>query len=75
MLKIQFQVLVGNRIKELRGIKNLSQEKLSHKANLDRTYINSVENGKRNVSINNIKKICDALDCSVKCFFDSNIFD
>ena len=46
---------IGNRIKELRNLKKISQLQLSNLANLDRTYITSVENGKRNVSIVNIE--------------------
>ncbi|GET25070.1 helix-turn-helix domain-containing protein [Prolixibacter sp. NT017] len=65
----------GLRIKELRAVKGLSQEALSHKAELDRTYITSVENGKRNVSIQAIQKIVKGLDVSFSEFFTSNLFD
>ena len=41
---------VGQRIKDLRSNLGLSQEKLALKADLDRTYIAGVENGKRNLS-------------------------
>lgn len=37
---------IGIRIKELRSVRGNSQEALAHLAELDRTYINSVENGK-----------------------------
>ena len=53
--------IVGNRIRELRSNAGLSQEKLALAANLDRTYIASVENGKRNISIINLEKIIKAL--------------
>ena len=65
---------VGQRIKELREEKNLTQEKLGHLSNIDRTYINSVENGKRNISIKNIEKISLALNISLKEFFNSKLF-
>lgn len=42
---------VGNRIRELRLIKKLSQEALANIAEIDRTYVTSVENGRRNISI------------------------
>lgn len=38
---------------------NLSQEKFSLMINMDRTYYASVEAGKRNISLQNIKKIAD----------------
>ena len=62
------------RIKELRGDKKISQEKLAEIADLDRTYVNSVENGKRNISIENIEKIAVALDVSMQEFFKDQKF-
>ena len=60
---------IGLRIRELRKAKGLSQEQLALKAEIDRTYMASVENGKRNVAIVNIEKIINALDTSFKDFF------
>lgn len=71
---MDIQVQFGKRIKELRLAKGLSQEALALKAEVDRTYMTGVENGKRNVAIKNIKKIIDALDISIPDFFNSNIF-
>ena len=65
---------IGMRIKELRGDKKISQEKLAEIADLDRTYVNSVENGKRNISIENIEKIAVALDVSMQEFFKDQKF-
>ena len=65
---------IGLRIKSLRLDANLSQEDLALKAGIDRTYINSVENGKRNISMININKITKALDTSLADFFNSDIF-
>lgn len=64
----------GLRVKELRLEKGLSQEKLANLAGVDRTYMTQVENGKRNISIENIKKICGALNVSMKNFFDGSQF-
>ena len=60
---------VGSRIRELRTAAGLSQEKLALAADIDRTYIASVENGKRNISIVNLEKIIKALDCTFAVFF------
>lgn len=62
---------VGSRIRELRIDAGLSQEKLALAAELDRTYIASVENGKRNISIVNLEKIIKALDSSFSVFFEN----
>jgi transcriptional regulator with XRE-family HTH domain len=52
---------IGFRIRELRLNAGLSQEKLSFKCKLDRTYVGSVERGERNVSLINLNKIALAL--------------
>ncbi len=65
---------IGLRVRELRKTNGLSQEKFSFECNLDRTYIASIERGKRNVSIVNVEKIANAFDLSVFDFFDSPIF-
>jgi len=66
---------IGLRIKELRKAKGLSQEQLALRAEIDRTYMASVENGKRNVAIINIEKILAALEISFSQFFNSPIFN
>ncbi len=59
------QEMVGKRIKELRKKTGLSQEKFALKIGMDRTYLASAENGKRNVSIVNLDKIARGLDMSL----------
>ena len=59
----------AKRIKELRHATGLSQEKFSLKIGLDRTYYASVEAGKRNISIVNIKKIADGLGVTLEELF------
>ena len=53
----------------------MSQKDLAYSADLDRSYIASVENGKRNISIVNIEKIANALAVSLKEFFKTIIFE
>jgi transcriptional regulator with XRE-family HTH domain len=65
---------VGIRLRELRTAKRLSQEKFSFECELDRTYIASIEPGRRNVSIANIEKIANAFRISVSEFFNSDLF-
>ena len=54
------KVTFGNRVKELRLKKSISQEKLAELADLDRTYIPGIEAGRRNVSLEVINKIAKA---------------
>lgn len=47
----------------------LSQEELAERAELHRTYISSIEHGKRNPSLENIEKLAKALDTSISELF------
>lgn len=71
---VDIRIKIGIRLKELRNEKGLSQEKFSFICELDRTYIASIEQGRRNVSVANIEKIATALDLSVYQFFKSDLF-
>jgi transcriptional regulator with XRE-family HTH domain len=55
----------GIRIKELRLQNNLSQESLANLADLDRTYIPSIEKGDRNVSIEVVHKLSLAFNLKI----------
>jgi transcriptional regulator with XRE-family HTH domain len=56
----------GNRVRRARVSRELSQEQLAERAELDRTYISGIERGIRNVSLLNIYKIADALQLSAR---------
>ncbi|WP_461815888.1 helix-turn-helix domain-containing protein [Faecalimonas sp.] len=60
---------VGLRIKQLRSQQGISQEKLALKAEIDRTYLAGVEQGRRNPSIKSLEKIINALEISFSDFF------
>lgn len=60
---------IGKRIKEIREKKSISQKNLSFSADLDRSYIASVESGQRNISIVNLEKIANALDVTLSELF------
>ena len=60
----------GNRIRDLRGAKGWSQERLADECKLHRTYIGGIERGERNVSLKNINAIAKAFDISLKELFD-----
>ena len=52
----------GENLKKYRTEMNLSQEAFAEKCGLHRTYISSVERFQRNISIENIQRIADALE-------------
>ena len=62
------------RIRELREAKGLSQEELAWKAEVNRTSMNHIENGRRNISIETLEKIINALEVTVPEFFDAPVF-
>jgi len=61
---------LGARIRELRNQKGLSQEKFALDIGMDRTYFASVEAGRRNIAIINIKKIADGLGVTLSELFE-----
>jgi len=65
----QIQKKFGERVREIRKQKGLSQESLALACDLDRTYIGGVERGERNISLLNIQKIAEALGVNTKDLF------
>lgn len=62
---------LGEQIRKFRSNTGLSQEKFALSIGMDRTYFASVEAGRRNISICNIKKIADGLGISLSELFAS----
>ena len=59
-------VAFGERLRKIRKRKGLSQEKLAELAGLHRTYVSSIERGERNISLENIKRLAQALDAKLR---------
>jgi len=64
------QEKIGQRIKELRHNLGISQEELGLRSGVHRTYIASLEVGKRNISIVTLEKIVIALEIPLGKFFE-----
>lgn len=56
---------IGLQITEARNKKNLTQQQLSDLSGINRSNIAKIENGKYNVSIDILSKICNALSCEI----------
>lgn len=67
---MEIQKQFGKRVQQLRHEQGLSQEKFALLIDMDRTYFASVEAGRRNISLVNIKKIADGFNISVSELFD-----
>lgn len=55
----------GQRVRQMRKAKGLSQEAFAAECDLDRTYVSGIERGRRNVSLRNIEVIAKALGISI----------
>lgn len=55
------QIYIGQTIVKIRREKKISQESLALTANIDRHYMSDIENGRRNISVEFLEKIAQAL--------------
>lgn len=62
---MSIQKAFGSKVQQLRKETGMSQEKFALSIDMDRTYLASVEAGKRNISLCNIEKIAKGLNISV----------
>ena len=69
MSKSKILISFGDKVRELRKKQRLSQEELSYKADLHRTYIGMIERAEKNITIANIEKIAKALGVDIKELF------
>lgn len=60
----------GLRVKQLRSIKNISQEKLSFATGFHRTYIGMIERGERNISLTNIAVFAKVFEMTISELLD-----
>ncbi|HAU0514737.1 TPA: helix-turn-helix domain-containing protein [Legionella pneumophila] len=65
------QILIdfGQKVREQRLKKNLSQEELASRAKMHRTYIGMIERAEKNITLENIEKIAKALDLTIPELF------
>jgi transcriptional regulator with XRE-family HTH domain len=60
---------LGQIIRELRKAKGYSQEAFAAKCKIHRTHMGLIENGKTNITLENIEKIAEQLDVSMAELF------
>ena len=65
MSKKKILVDFGDKIRELRKEQGISQEELSYKADLHRTYIGMIERAEKNITLVNVQKIANGLNISL----------
>jgi transcriptional regulator with XRE-family HTH domain len=65
LYKMDIKKKVGANIKKIRLDRKISQENLAYSAEIDRTYLPSIEKGERNISITVLEKIAKALEVNI----------
>lgn len=72
MTKKKILVSFGEKVRELRKENVMSQEDLSYRADLHRTYIGMIERAEKNITLTNIEKIAKALNVDIKVLFEDD---
>lgn len=58
--------LFGERVRQVRKEKGISQERLAELAGIDRSYMGNIERGEKNISLKKAYELCDALEIDIK---------
>ena len=68
-MKRDVLVKFGKKVREERTNLGLSQEKLASRTGVHRTYIGMIERAEKNITLENIQKVCRALNLRIGDFF------
>lgn len=67
---LSLRAIFAKNLRLIRNAKAMSQEDLADVAELHRTYVSSVERGERNISIDNIEKLANALESDARLLLE-----
>lgn len=56
------RLIFGQNVRRVRRLKEMSQEELAFRADISRTYLSEVERGERNISVDNMEALAEALE-------------
>lgn len=73
MEKEHLLILFGNKIRQERLKRNLSQEDFAELTGFHRTYIGMVERAERNITLLNVEKFANSLNLSLKDLLDFDV--
>lgn len=62
-------MIIGDRLRDIREMKNLSQKEVERRSGLLRSYLSRVENGHTVPSLETLAKIAEAMEISLADFF------
>lgn len=63
---IKARLLFAHNLRQVREMKKISQEHLADLAGLHRTYVSSVERGERNITVDSMEKLAEALSVDLR---------
>ncbi len=61
---------IGKRIVEIRSNSGMTTNKLANLCGLSQSFLRSVEMGEKGISVDSLSLVCDALNISLRDFFD-----
>ncbi len=62
-------IAFGPKVREIRKLQGLSQEKLAELSDTDRSYMGRIERGEKNVTLTKMYQIADALEINIVKLF------
>lgn len=62
---------IGEKINELRGIKNMTLKELGERAELSVSFLSQAERGLTSITISSLKRIAEALEVELNYFFSA----
>ena len=71
-LKTISRALLSANLRSLRQQQGWSQEALAEHCGLHRTYVGAVERGERNISLDNLERLADALGVTLCSLLDTH---
>jgi transcriptional regulator with XRE-family HTH domain len=69
--KASSKAVFGTAVRSFREDRGYSQEELAERAGLHRNYVGGVERGERNIALENIVKLAQALSIRSRDLFDT----
>ncbi|GAB3789802.1 helix-turn-helix domain-containing protein [Dyella agri] len=67
------RLVFARNLRQVRRLRDLSQEALALQAGLSRTYVSEVERGARNISIDNMGLLAEALGMPLRDLLDADL--
>ena len=69
VMKREILIKFGKKVRDERIRLGLSQEELASRTGVHRTYVGMIERAEKNITLENIQKICRALGLKIGDFF------